>query len=70
MKCLGAPKNISHAKLKQCYCQHFLFYLGQMCCHIADGDFLKHAKNLGALKTFQKPFKQADILAAVDELFD
>jgi len=31
-------------------------------------DFLNLAKNLGALKTFQKPFKQADLLAAVEEL--
>ena len=36
--------------------------------NIGDVDFLKLAKNLGALKTFQKPFKQADILAAVEEL--
>ena len=36
--------------------------------NIADVDFLNLAKNLGALKTFQKPFKQADLLAAVEEL--
>ena len=36
--------------------------------NIADVDFLNLAKDLGALKTFQKPFKQADILAAVEEL--
>ena len=36
--------------------------------NIADVDYLNLAKNLGALKTFQKPFKQADILAAVEEL--
>ena len=38
--------------------------------NIADVDFLNLAKNLGALKTFQKPFKQADLLAAVEELLD
>ena len=31
-------------------------------------DFLQLAKNLGALKTFQKPFKQKELLAAVEEL--
>jgi DNA-binding NtrC family response regulator len=31
-------------------------------------DFLDLAENLGALKTFQKPFKQVDLLAAVKEL--
>ena len=31
-------------------------------------DFLNLAENLGALKTFQKPFKQVDLLAAVKEL--
>ena len=31
-------------------------------------DFLKLAENLGALKTFQKPFKQEELLAAVEEL--
>jgi DNA-binding NtrC family response regulator len=31
-------------------------------------DFLNLAENLGALKTFQKPFKQVDLLAAVEEL--
>ena len=36
--------------------------------NIADIDFLNLAKNLGALKTFQKPFRQADLLAAVEEL--
>jgi DNA-binding NtrC family response regulator len=36
--------------------------------NVADVDFLSLAKNLGALKTFQKPFKQAEILAAVEEL--
>ena len=35
---------------------------------IADVDFLKLAKNLGALRTFQKPFKQEEILLAVEEL--
>ncbi len=38
--------------------------------NVADVDFLKLASNLGALKTFQKPFTQADILAAVKELLD
>ena len=36
--------------------------------NVDDVDFLNLAENLGALKTFQKPFKQADILAAVKEL--
>lgn len=36
--------------------------------NVADVDFLSLAENLGALKTFQKPFKQEDILAAVKEL--
>ena len=36
--------------------------------NVADVDFLNLARNLGALKTFQKPFKQADLLAAVEEL--
>ena len=31
-------------------------------------DFLNLAENLGALKTFLKPFKQVDLLAAVEEL--
>ena len=31
-------------------------------------DFLNLAENLGALKTFRKPFKQVDLLAAVEEL--
>ena len=31
-------------------------------------DFLQLAENLGALKTFQKPFKQEELLAAVEEL--
>jgi DNA-binding response OmpR family regulator len=35
---------------------------------IADIDFLKLAEDLGALKTFQKPFKQEELLAAVEEL--
>ena len=35
---------------------------------IPDVDFLKLAKNLGALKTFKKPFSQQEILAAVEEL--
>ncbi len=35
---------------------------------IADIDFLSLAENLGAVKTFQKPFKQVEILAAVKEL--
>lgn len=38
--------------------------------NVADVDFLSLAENLGALKTFQKPFNQADILAAVRELLD
>jgi hypothetical protein len=38
--------------------------------NVADVDFLSLAENLGALKTFQKPFNQADILAAVKELLD
>jgi len=38
--------------------------------NVAEVDFLNLAKNLGALKTFQKPFKQADLLAAVEELLD
>ena len=36
--------------------------------NIEDVDFLKLAENLGALKTFQKPFKQEELLAAVEEL--
>ncbi len=36
--------------------------------NVADIDFLKLAENLGALKTFQKPFKQEELLAAVKEL--
>ena len=49
----------------------------QICCHkvekmnmgnIEGVDFLNFAENLGALKTFQKPFKQVDLLAAVGEL--
>ena len=36
--------------------------------NVNDVDFLNLAENLGALKTFQKPFKQADILAVVKEL--
>ena len=36
--------------------------------NIAGVDFLKLAKNLGALKTFQKPFKRVEFLAAVEEL--
>ena len=38
--------------------------------NIEDVDFLELAKNLGALKTFQKPFKQAELLAAVEELLN
>ena len=38
--------------------------------NVEDVDFLDLAKNLGALKTFQKPFKQADLLAAVEELLN
>ncbi len=36
--------------------------------NVADIDFLQLAENLGALKTFQKPFKQEELLAAVKEL--
>jgi DNA-binding response OmpR family regulator len=36
--------------------------------NVADIDFLQLAQNLGALKTFQKPFKQEELLAAVEEL--
>jgi len=36
--------------------------------NIEDVDFLRLAKNLGALRTFQKPFHQKDLLAAVREL--
>ena len=36
--------------------------------NIADVDFLRLAHNLGALKTFQKPFAQKELLAAVKEL--
>ena len=36
--------------------------------NVADVDFLNLASNLGAMRTFQKPFKQAEILAAVKEL--
>jgi DNA-binding NtrC family response regulator len=36
--------------------------------NVADIDFLQLAENLGALKTFQKPFKQEELLAAVEEL--
>ena len=36
--------------------------------NVEDVDFLKLAKNLGALKTFQKPFKKKELLAAVEEL--
>jgi DNA-binding NtrC family response regulator len=35
---------------------------------VADIDFLQLAENLGALKTFQKPFKLEELLAAVEEL--
>jgi DNA-binding NtrC family response regulator len=36
--------------------------------NVAGIDFLQLAENLGALKTFQKPFKQEELLAAVEEL--
>lgn len=36
--------------------------------NIPDVDFLDLARNLGALKTFQKPFKHEALLAAVEEL--
>jgi len=36
--------------------------------NVANVDFLNLAKNLGALQTFQKPFNQKEILAAVKEL--
>jgi len=38
--------------------------------NVENVDFLNLAKHLGALKTFKKPFKQADLLAAVEELLD
>ncbi len=36
--------------------------------NVADVDFLKLAENLGALKTFQKPFDHEEFLATVKEL--
>lgn len=36
--------------------------------NIADVDYLNLAQNLGALRTFQKPFSQRELLAAVEEL--
>ena len=36
--------------------------------NVGDVDYLDLAKNLGALKTFKKPFSQAALLAAVAEL--
>jgi DNA-binding NtrC family response regulator len=38
--------------------------------NVADVDFLKLAENLGALRTFQKPFDHKKLLAAVKELVD
>ena len=35
---------------------------------VTNVDYLQLAENLGALKTFQKPFKLDDLMAAVDEL--
>jgi len=32
-------------------------------------EYLPLAKNLGALRTFEKPFNQEDLLAAVQDIF-
>lgn len=38
--------------------------------NVADVDFLQLAQNLGALKTFQKPFDHKELVAAVKELLN
>ena len=38
--------------------------------NVADIDFLQLAHNLGALKTFQKPFEHKELIAAVKELLN